>query len=173
VVIHVWLLRHAKSSWDEPELDDRDRPLSRRGERGADRVGTYLASERFHPALVLCSPAARTRQTLARVLSPLGVDPEILFEPSLYASTASDLLDRLRAVPDAVSPLLLVGHNPAIQEVALALAGRGDAIDEVARKFPTGAVAEIAFGADSWRDIGEGSGELVRFVRPRELAGRG
>jgi phosphohistidine phosphatase len=167
----LWLLRHAKSSWDEPGLGDRDRVLSRRGERDADRVGAFLASEGVAPALVLCSPAVRTRQTLERVLAALDAEPEVRFEPSLYASPAAALLDAVRAAPEAVSPVLLVGHNPAIQELARSLAARGDGLDDLAHKYPTGALAEIAFTAGSWQEIGEGAGGLERFVRPRDLGG--
>jgi phosphohistidine phosphatase len=170
-VMHLWLLRHAKSSWDEPGLDDRDRTLSRRGERDAERIGGYLAAEGVFPALVLCSPAVRARQTLARVLAAMDVEPEVVFEPSLYAFTTAALLDVVRAAPDAVSPLLLVGHNPATQELARSLAARGEGLDQLARKYPTGALAEIALAAGSWRDVAEGSGELMRFVRPRDLDG--
>jgi phosphohistidine phosphatase len=167
----LWLLRHAKSSWDEPGVDDRDRVLSPRGERDADRVGTYLAAEGVRPALVLCSPAVRARQTLARVLAAGDAEPDVRVEPSLYAAIAGELLSAVREAPDAISPVLLVGHNPAIQALARSLAARGDALDELATKYPTGTLAEIRFTAGSWRDVQEGSGELVRFVRPRDLDG--
>jgi phosphohistidine phosphatase len=170
-MMHLWLLRHAKSSWDEPGLDDRERVLAPRGERDADRMGAYLAAEGVYPALVLCSPAVRTRQTLDRVLAAIGGEPEVRFEPSLYAFGNATLLEVVRAVPGDVSPLALVGHNPAIQDLARSLAGRGAGLDELARKYPTGALAEITFTAGSWGEVREGSGELVRFVRPRDLDG--
>jgi phosphohistidine phosphatase len=171
LVMDLWLLRHAKSSWDEPGVDDRDRVLSPRGERDADRIGSYLAAEGVRPALVLCSPAVRTRQTLTRVLAGNDQEPEVRFDPSLYAATAAELLDAVREAPAAVSPVLLVGHNPAIQALARSLAIGGDGLGQLATKYPTGALAEIAFSAAAWRDVGEGSGELVRFVRPRDLSG--
>jgi phosphohistidine phosphatase len=167
----LWLLRHAKSSWNQPGLDDVDRVLASRGERDADRMGAYLAGEGLRPALVLCSPAVRARQTLARVLAGPEADPDVRFDPALYASTSTALLDAVHAAPPGASPLMVVGHNPAIQELARSLAGRGDRLDELRRKFPTGALAEIRFVADSWLDVAEGSGELVRFVRPRDLDG--
>ena len=119
--MRLWLLRHAKSSWDEPELDDRDRPLAPRGEQSADRMSDYLRAEGIRPDVVLCSSALRTRQTLARVLSALGPELEIHIEPGLYTFDAGSLLERLRAIPDAVSAML-IGHNPAMQDLAIRLA---------------------------------------------------
>ena len=109
--MRLWLLRHAKSSWDEPELDDRDRPLAPRGEQSADRMRDYVLAEGIRPAVVLCSSALRTRQTLARVLSALGPELEVHIEPGLYTFDAASLLERVRAIPDGVSAML-IGHNP-------------------------------------------------------------
>ena len=156
--MHLWLLRHAKSSWDQPGLDDRERVLAPRGERDADRIGAYLAAEGVHPALILCSPAVRTRQTLARVLAAIRAEPEVRFEPSLYAFADSTLLEVVRAVPGDVSPLALVGHNPAIHDLARSLAGHGQGLDELARKYPTGALAEIRFSAATWGTFVRGPG---------------
>jgi phosphohistidine phosphatase len=169
--MELWLLRHAKSSWGEPGVEDRDRVLSARGERDAGRIGSYLAAEGVRPALVLCSTAVRAEQTLARVLDALGEEPEVRFDSSVYAATSAGLLGALRAAPDAVSPLMLVGHNPAVQELARSLSARGNELDELERKYPTCALAEIAVAIDAWRDLREGAGELVRFVRPRDLDG--
>ena len=166
--MRLWLLRHAKSSWDEPELDDRDRPLAPRGEQSADRMSDYLRTAGIRPDVVLCSSALRTRQTLARVLPALGPELEIHIEPALYTFDASSLLERVRAIPDGVSAML-IGHNPAIEELAIRLAARGDKLDTLAQKYPTGALAEIEFPAGSWHEIGTTTGELTRFVIPREL----
>ncbi len=166
--MRLWLLRHAKSSWDEPELDDRDRPLAARGERSADRMSGYLRAEGIRPDVVLCSSALRTRQTLARVLPALGPELEIHIEPRLYTFDAGSLLERVRAIPDAVS-VMLIGHNPAMQELAVRLAARGDRLDTLAQKFPTGALAELEFPVGSWHDVATSTGELTRFVVPREL----
>ncbi len=167
--MHLWLLRHAKSSWDDPSLDDKDRPLAPRGERAADLMRDHLAVEVINPELVLCSSALRARQTLARVLPALGTALEVRIEPSLYAFDVGVLLDRLRRVSADVASVLLVGHNPAMQELAERIADRGERLDDLSRKFPTGALAEIEFGLDSWIDLAERPGELVRFVVPREL----
>lgn len=168
----LWLLRHAKSSWDERELADRDRPLAPRGERDADRMGTELAREQVMPALILCSPALRARQTMARVLPFLGDDLDVRIEPGLYVFDPQPLLRRLRDVSDNATSVLLVGHNPAMQELALTLTAGDDGgmRGEVAMKYPTGALAEIELRVDAWRDVSPGAGELVRFVVPRALA---
>jgi phosphohistidine phosphatase len=163
----LWLLRHAKSSWDDPELDDRERPLARRGVRAAALMGSYLEAERIRPELVLCSSALRTRETLAAVLPAFGPDVVVRIEPSVYTFDATQLLAVLRET-DAGS-VFLVGHNPAMQDLALLLAARGERLEDVAEKFPTGALAEIAFPDAAWSDLGEGAGELTRFVTPREL----
>jgi phosphohistidine phosphatase len=132
-------------------------------------MNDYVRSAGIRPDVVLCSSALRTRQTLARVLPALGPELEIHIEPGLYTFDASSLLERLRAIRDGVSAML-IGHNPAIEELALRLAARGDKLDTLALKFPTGALAEIEFPAGcSWNEVGTTTGELTRFVVPREL----
>jgi phosphohistidine phosphatase len=167
--MRLWLLRHAKSSWDDADVDDRDRPLAPRGERTADRMRDHIVAERIRPALVLCSSALRTRQTLARILPAFEHDLVVRIESSLYTLDAASVLDRLRAVPDGVASVMLIGHNPAIQELAVLLATRGDGLDQLAQKFPTAALAEIELPVSSWHEVGEARGELSRFVVPREL----
>lgn len=167
--MRLWLLRHAKSSWDDPGVEDRERPLASRGERAADRMRDYVAAEGIRPALVLCSSALRTRQTLARVLPALEPELEVRVESSLYTFDAAPLLDRLRAVSEGVASVMLIGHNPAIHELAVILATRGERVEALAQKYPTGALAEIDFPAGSWHQVGTAPGHLTRFVVPREL----
>ncbi len=167
--MRVWLLRHAKSSWEEPGIDDHDRPLSPRGERAAERMHDYIASNGIRPELVLCSSGLRARQTLARVLAALGSDLEILIEPDLYTFDAGVLLGRLTRVPERVASVLLVGHNPAIQELATMLADRGEGLDRLAERYPTGALAQIELPARSWHDLPTTHGALTSFVVPRDL----
>jgi phosphohistidine phosphatase len=167
--MRLWLLRHAKSSWHDPGLEDRDRPLAPRGEEAADRMRDYFVAEDVRPALVLCSSSLRTRQTLARVLSAFEPELEVRIESSLYTFEADALLDRLRAIPEGVASVMLIGHNPALHGLAVILAARGPRLDELAQKFPTGALAEIDLPAASWNDAGKTPGELTRFVVPREL----
>jgi phosphohistidine phosphatase len=167
--VHLWLLRHAKSSWSDQDLPDEDRPLAPRGLRAADRMREHLDANGVRPELVLCSSALRARQTFARVLPALGTELEIRIEPGLYTFEAEILLDRLRRVPPSVGSLLLVGHNPAMQDLAARLADRGEGLHELSRKYPTGGLAEIDLVGSTWDTITERPGELVRFVNPREL----
>ena len=120
--MRLWLLRHAKSSWDDAGVRDEDRSLAPRGERAADRMRAYLETNDITPDLVLCSSALRARQTLARVLPALGPDLEVRIEAALYTFDAGVLIDRLRLVPAEAASVLLVGHNPALQDLAGRLA---------------------------------------------------
>jgi phosphohistidine phosphatase len=166
------LLRHAKSSWDDPGLPDVDRPLAPRGERAADRMGEYLSAEPIAPDLVVCSSALRARQTLARVLPSLGSEVEIRIDPVVYTFDDEVLLERLRRVPADVSTVLLVGHNPAMQELSLRLIDRGERLEDLRQKYPTGALAEIAFTSGRWDALPDAPGELTRFVVPARLRDR-
>jgi phosphohistidine phosphatase len=160
----LYLLRHAKSSWDDERLADRDRPLAPRGRRAAERMARHLRDEGILPSLVLCSPARRTRETLEAV----GPGGEVRIEDELYGASEAALLGRLQRVPDAVESVMLIGHNPAMQELAVGLAGAGARLEDVEAKFPTGALATLAVPG-GWRELAPGSAELVAFVKPREL----
>jgi phosphohistidine phosphatase len=167
--VRLWLLRHAKSSWSDAGLADEDRPLAPRGEHAAERMSGYIVAQGIAPELVLCSSALRARQTFASVLPALGTQLEIRVEPALYTFDADVLLDRLRRIPSEVTSVMLVGHNPAMQDLALRLAGSGDALHHLAQKYPTAALAEIAFPKGAWNSLADRQGELVRFTVPREL----
>jgi phosphohistidine phosphatase len=168
----LYLLRHAKSSWDDPGLDDHDRPLARRGERAASAMGRHLATLDVRPDLVLCSSARRAADTFDRIR--LEVDPDLVAKTDrrLYLASARELLDRLRAVDDGVGSILLVGHEPSMSQLACALAAPDSSQDwrRLKKKFPTGACAEIRFPLAKWSEIAPGSGSLHRFWRPRDLA---
>jgi len=164
---NLYLLRHAKSSWDDPGSNDRDRPLSPRGRRAAERLAEHLRAEGVHPDLVLCSPAVRARQTLARVRRALG-DPKVTFDEILYAADAERLLARLRTVPAGVETVLLIGHNPGLQDLALDLAAEGRGLRKLRAKLPTGALVSLSFEG-AWSDLGPGRAVLAGFVVPREL----
>ena len=167
--VRLWLLRHAKSSWDDDDLADEDRPLAPRGERAADAMRAYLETNDIAPALVLCSSALRARQTLARVLPGLGRDLEVRIEPGLYTFDAGVLIERLRRVPTGVASVMVVGHNPALQDLAVRVTDRGDRLEDLVQKFPPGALAEIEVGPGSWETFAEPRRLLTRFVAPREL----
>jgi len=163
-VKRLFLLRHAKSSRDDEGLPDRDRPLAPRGRRAAEVVARHLREERISPQLVLCSPARRTRETL-ELVDPTG---EVRIEDELYGASANGLLGRLQDVPDGVDAVMVIGHNPAIEELALSLAAGGERRADMERKFPTAALATLAV-PDSWEELNPGSAELVDFVAPKEL----
>lgn len=168
--MRLFLLRHAKSSWDDPDLADHDRPLAPRGARDAARLGAYLDREDIRPALVVCSSGLRARQTLAGVLPSLGPELDVRIEPALYTFDPGALLERVLSIPDGVGSAMLVGHNPAIQELALAVAREGADLEELRSKYPSGALAEITLPEMRWRDVAPGAGVLTRFVKPRALA---
>ena len=173
------LLRHAKSSWDDPGLSDHARPLNARGRRAAAAMAGAMRDLGLQPDLVIVSSARRTLQTL-EALMPF--DDHALVEPmdALYLAPASLLLEGVRKVPETVRSVLMIGHNPGLHELALALlaggagGGAGGAGSAAAKRlaegFPTGALAEFTI-AVPWRAVAEGSGRLVRFLAPRELMG--
>lgn len=167
--MRLWLLRHAKSSWSDARLRDEDRPLAPRGERAADRMRDYVDAEAIHPAFVLCSSALRARQTLGRVLPALGTELEVRIEPTLYTFDADAILARLSRISSDVTSALLVGHNPAIQDLARRVADRGDGLHELSQKYPTAGLAEIDVGEGPWDGLMDRPGELVRFITPRSL----
>ena len=161
------LLRHAKSSWDDPGLPDHDRPLAPRGHRAAERMAEYLRSNAPAVDLVLCSSALRTRETLERMTDAFG-DAEIVLEDDLYGATDHELLDRLRRVAEGYEIVALIGHNPGIQDLGMALAGSGEDLDRMRAKFPTGALAVLEFDGP-WRRLEPGGARLASFVTPKDL----
>ena len=165
------LLRHAKAEPGEPEQDDHERRLARRGRRDAERMGASMTARGLAPEQVLCSSARRTRETLDRILPHLPSGLALTVDRQLYLASPEELLARIARVEDRVRSLLVVGHNPGIAALAERLAGKGasDALAHLRRKFPTGALAEIEFGSGPWHTLAERPGELTRFVVPREL----
>jgi phosphohistidine phosphatase len=168
----LYLLRHAKSSWDDPSLDDHDRPLATRGRKAAQLLAEELARQRFTVDLVICSSATRTRQTLQALLPALGPHIEVRFPNWLYGAQAAEIRDRLRRLDEAVGAVLVVGHNPGLQDLALDLVGDGEraALEQLRQKFPTGALATITTEM-AWRGLGPSVGYLVSVVVPRLLEG--
>ena len=167
------LLRHAKSAWSDPRLDDHDRPLNGRGEQAAKAMADHLARHGPRPDLILCSTAMRTRQTLAPLLKRLGSPaPPISLENGLYLASEDALLARLQAVADDVPTVLLIGHNDGIGQLAAELADNGpsEALSALREKYPTGALAVLRVPDGPWSDLKVGAARLLAFVRPRDLA---
>ena len=163
----VHLLRHAKSSWDEAELADRERPLAPRGRRDAARMADQLAELDAPPNLVLCSSAVRTQQTLELVRPALG-QAAVEVSDDLYGADAGHLLARLGELPDEIGSVLVIGHNPGMQDLALELAAGGAQRPQLEAKFPTCALATLEFQG-RWGDLAAGACQLTGFVVPREL----
>jgi phosphohistidine phosphatase len=160
------LVRHAKSSWTNPDLADHDRPLNARGRDAATAVGQFLHGSGVRPDLVLCSSATRARQTLERLHFEGAA---VVIEDDLYGAGASALLTRVLAVPNEVHTLAVIAHNPGIEDLARLLADQRDDL-EAAGKFPTGAVADLEFAIDAWAEVAPGQGQLRSFVVPRALS---
>jgi phosphohistidine phosphatase len=165
----LYLLRHAKSSWDDITLADHDRPLAPRGLRAAKVMAEHLRRGGIAPELVLCSGSKRTRQTLTAIAPGLGERADVQIRSELYAASAADLLEVLCRVPDQVQSVMLIGHNPGIQDLALSLARGGPEIARLRSKFPTAALATLELEG-SWRELVPASAELVSYVKPKELS---
>jgi phosphohistidine phosphatase len=163
----LYLLRHAKSSWADPTLADHERPLAPRGRRDAKRMAKHLRRLGLEPELVLCSSSARTRQTLD-LLRPAAGGSTVVVEDELYAASSADLLARIRRVPDVVTSAMLIGHNPGLQELALMVSSSGDELERLKVKFPTAALATLAF-AKPWSRLEPADATLAAYVVPKQL----
>lgn len=174
----LFVVRHAKSSWDDPLLDDHDRPLTPRGLRAVKLLGKHIRKAGIEPEQVLCSSSRRTRETMDAV----GAGSERLIEPELYGAPCERVIERLRRVPPGTASVMLIGHNPAAQMLVLRLTGANAAeyangtkdppdgdLAEIQRKFPTGALATLSFDCE-WAELGAGCARLVGYVRPKSLA---
>ena len=186
----LYILRHAKSSWKDASLADHDRPLNGRGRRAAKVMGGYMdgymASMGAAPDLVLCSSAARTRETMDIVQGNApqtigGDNVKTEFDEGLYHAAPMELLGRLQGLPDHIGAVLLIGHNPGLERLALGLTGeQADCVAEdipgegflgrMAIKFPTAALAILEAEIESWRDLKAGGALLRQFIRPKDLA---
>ena len=169
----LYLLRHAKSSWEDSAVEDHDRPLNERGIENASEMGRLMRREGYQPALVLCSSSTRTRETLERLALPDGV--KVRYERALYLASRERMLEILQESDDALSSALIIAHSPGTEELALGLARSGGSQEEdllrdrISTKFPTAALAVLRFSGESWQDVTFGSGELRAFIRPRDL----
>lgn len=166
------LLRHAKSGLDDPELRDFDRPLNARGQKAARKIGANAHDRLMIFDWIVASPALRVEQTLDIFLAELEPPrPDPVWDPRAYLASAATLLDIIRETHDDVRHLLLVGHNPGIEELALRLAeGQRDTVYvSLEEKYPTGALACLRLECDSWSDSAFGTAKLDRFVRPRDI----
>ena|SRR5436190_2043923 len=163
----LYLLRHAKSSWDDPTLADHERPLAPRGRRDAKRIAEHLRRLGHEPQLILCSSAVRTRETV-ELMQPALTVSTVQVEEELYAASTDGLLARVRLVPDEVTSVMLIGHNPGLQLLALLLASGGDGLERLREKFPTAALATLELPS-GWTGLGAGGATLADYVIPKQL----
>lgn len=165
------LLRHAKSSWDDPVARDFDRPLNAKGHRAGRTVGQEMRRLELSFDAVVASPAARVVETLEEVAQGFGTALTAHFDQRIYLASLDALLDVVHGTDDSIGSLLLVGHSPGLERLALHLAGVKDKplCRSVEEKYPTGALIEISLPVDHWRDANHGEGTMTRFVRPRDL----
>jgi phosphohistidine phosphatase len=141
--------------------------LASRGRRDAKRIAKHLAGFEFQPELVLCSSAVRTRETLELIRPALG-NSKVLFEDGLYGASSDELLGRIRVVPDAVGSVMLIGHNPGLEQLALLLASSGDELRGLETKFPTAALATLAVET-TWSRLAPGDAILTAYIVPKQL----
>ncbi|WNM33521.1 histidine phosphatase family protein [Streptomyces sp. Li-HN-5-11] len=162
------VLRHAKSAWPEA-VADHERPLAARGRRDAPAAGRALAEADCLPDLALCSTALRARQTWELASAQWGTPPPVRYDPRLYAAGVPALLAAVREAPPEVGTLLLLGHNPGLEELVLELAREGldDALDRLREKFPTSAIAVLAWRGTGWRALAPGTALLTELIVPR------
>jgi phosphohistidine phosphatase len=170
-MLELLLFRHAKSSWDVPGIQDHDRDLAPRGEQAASRMGRLLAAEGLIPDRVLCSTATRAVRTWELAGAGLEPAPEVIHRRELHMAAPGQLLEAMRRLGGTAHRLMLIGHNPGLQALAIGLVGEGDAKlrQHLAEKFPTAALARIGFAAARWDEVAKRRGRLLGFWRPRDL----
>lgn len=160
----LFLVRHAKSSWDDPDLDDRERPLNKRGKRDAPKMGEHLAGFKIRPDVIISSPAVRAYKTAREIATKLGFKKsDVQKNEDLYSFDSSDIMDVVKGLSDDYSSIMLVGHNPAITLLVNELSGSD--IDNV----PTCGVAVLGFNVEKWRAVKKGAAELQGFEYPKKL----
>ena len=160
------ILRHAKSSWKSTGLADHDRPLNKRGKRDAPRMGSLLREESLIPDLIISSSAKRACMTVEAVVEESGYDGEVRFSRELYAAGPEAYLQALQVLDDEVECVMVVGHNPDLEELLEILTAEIEVL-------PTAALSQVALDIDHWQDLpleaGEPLGKLVALWRPREM----
>lgn len=167
----IYLLRHAKSSWDDVALDDFQRPLNARGRKAAKRMARHFTEHSIRPNMVLCSAALRTRSTY-ELLEPVLQGVPVSFEDGIYEASRSDLLHRLQRLDGHLNSVLLIGHNPGLEKLALALCGgHGDhaGLERLEAKYPTGALTILDSSVPHWPELDTNKCTLVDFIRPKDL----
>jgi phosphohistidine phosphatase len=157
------ILRHAKSSWRNPGLADIDRPLNKRGKLDAPRLGALLLEQDLVPDIILCSPAVRARKTAKAVSDGSGYDGEIEIYPDFYPGDPDTFIETLYSIPDQIDSVMIVAHNPGLEELLYVLTGES-------ARMPTSALAHVSLPIDKWFDLDdETEGKLLNLWRVKEL----
>ncbi|MEH6758033.1 MAG: histidine phosphatase family protein [Parasphingorhabdus sp.] len=166
------LLRHAKSSWDDPVTRDFDRPLNEKGKRAATTIGKFIKRNGLAFDQILASPAVRVIETLEQVEPASGLSFEPIWDRKIYLASSVTLMDVLRSAGAEAEHILMVGHNPGLEDLIFDLVpndGSSEARGSVEIKYPTAALAELSLDIENWTDIKDDCGKLNRFTRPRDL----
>ncbi|MEZ5710215.1 MAG: histidine phosphatase family protein [Blastomonas sp.] len=166
------LLRHAKSDWSDASQRDFDRPINERGQRGAKLIGSYLKREAMAFDAVVASPAVRVVETIDLLEQGYGTSLKPDWDRRIYLASSVTLIDLLSGLDDAADRVLMVGHNPGLEDLIFDLVpddGTSPLRDEVEIKFPTAALAVLELDIDSWKDIDNRCARLVSLMRPRDL----
>lgn len=158
----LFLLRHAKSSWDDPALNDFDRPLNQRGREAAPMMGRVMNKKNLAPEIIVCSTAERARQTAALVKEAGRLEGILKFEDMIYAASASELLQVVAGLDDEFESAMLVGHNPGFESAVRVLSGAHETM-------PTAALAVLELEISDWAGVAPGCGKLVEVLRPKEV----
>jgi len=159
----VLLMRHAKSSWKDEKLKDRDRPLNKRGHRNAPQMGELLLEKELVPQVILSSTAVRARQTAEAVIEKSAFQGDIRYEDSLYMAEADEYLKALYKLPDEIERVMIIGHNPGLESLLPLMTGQIEAL-------PTAAIAYLSVPIKQWKELKKDhKAELVALWRPKEL----
>lgn len=161
----LFIVRHAKSSWDFPELDDYDRPLNKRGKRNAPEMGQRLAKKNLLPDKMITSPAKRAAATAKRIAKEISYpNDRIQKEPLFYHGSIQDMISIVQGQDNGISTIMIFGHNPGLTDLANKLSGSD------IYNIPTCGIVELEFNVDAWDKIGKGIGKLVSFDYPKKIA---
>lgn len=158
----LYLLRHAKSSWKEPGLQDFDRPLNGRGRESAPLVGSFIRKKKLRIDLIISSPATRARQTAGLVKGSAGLSADLLFDERIYEADVARLVEVVTQAAESADALLLVGHNPGLEAFLTFLTGE-------VQTMPTATLSSLALDVEKWAKVREETGRLEWIVRPKEL----
>ena len=166
------LFRHAKSDWNDARLRDFDRPLNERGRKGAALMGVHMRDYGVRWNRIIASPAARVTQTIQIAGDAAGESPPVIWDRRVYLAGSQTLIDLLRELEDDPASVIMVGHNPGLEDLIFDLVpddGSSPLREIVEVKFPTAAFAVLELDIDHWSDIADGCARLVYLKRPRDL----